>query len=237
MLAIPAIDLRDGHVVQLVGGAYDAERIRLPDPAGVARNWVTLGFSRIHLVDLDAATGAGSNRVLVETLLAERLVATQVGGGVRTEADVTALLAAGADRVVLGTRAIDDSSWLARVSYANPGRVIVAADVRGRQVVTRGWSATTIREVTELVEDWKGLPLAAVLVTAVHLEGRMRGPDLPLMQAVVQASSFPVIASGGISSLSDMRLLDECGVSAAIVGMALYTGAIDAASLSQEFAK
>ncbi|MCX5755466.1 MAG: 1-(5-phosphoribosyl)-5-[(5-phosphoribosylamino)methylideneamino] imidazole-4-carboxamide isomerase [Gemmatimonadetes bacterium] len=237
MLAIPAIVLREGHVVQLVGGLLDAAQVRLDDPQRVARDWTAQGFTRLHVVDLDADTGAGSNREVVNTLLGDLAIPVQAGGGVRTDADVATLFAAGADRVVLGSRAIDDSAWLARVAFANPDRVIVAADVRGRQVVTRGWSATTVREVTELVAEWEGLPLAAVLVTAVQLQGRMRGADLPLMQAVVRTSPFPVIAAGGVSSLSDMYALAECGVSAVVIGTALYTGAIAAAALAEEFAQ
>lgn len=235
MLAIPAIDLREGHVVQLVGGEYDREQVRLNDPMHVARQWATAGFSRLHVVDLDAATGRGSNRDAITQLLWDGAAAYQVGGGVRTEDDVRALLDDGAVCVVLGTRALEDPDWLERVALANPGRCILAADVRERKVTTRGWARTLARDVLSVVDDVATLPLAGLLVTAVHREGRMQGTDLPLMEDVVEASPFPVFASGGIGSLADLRALDDRGVAAAVVGMALYTGAIDPRVLAEEF--
>ncbi|MDQ8153169.1 MAG: 1-(5-phosphoribosyl)-5-[(5-phosphoribosylamino)methylideneamino] imidazole-4-carboxamide isomerase [Gemmatimonadota bacterium] len=235
MLAIPAIDLREGHVVQLVGGAYDREQVRLHDPVRIARQWAMAGFSRLHIVDLDAATGRGSNRDLVTQILWEGAAPCQVGGGVRTEEDVRTLLDDGAACVVLGTRALEDPDWLERVALANPGRCMLAADVRERMVTTRGWAKTLGRDVLSVVEDVAALPLAGLLVTAVHREGRMQGTDLPLMEDVVDASPFPVFASGGIGSLADLRALEDRGVAAAVIGMAIYTGAIDPRVLAEEF--
>lgn len=235
MLAIPAIDLREGHVVQLVGGAYDQEHVRLADPLRVARQWATIGYSRLHIVDLDAATGRGSNRDAITQILWDAAATLQVGGGVRTEDDVRTLLDTGAAFVVLGTRALEDPDWLGRIAEANPGRCILAADVRERKVTTRGWARTLARDVLQVVEDVASLPLAGLLVTAVHCEGLMRGTDLPLMEEVAEASPFPVFASGGIGSLADLRALEDRGVAAAVVGMALYTGAIDPRVLYEEF--
>jgi len=237
MIAIPAIDLREGHVVQLVGGEYDREQVRLRDPGRIARQWELAGFSRLHVVDLDAATDRGSNRDAVTQILWGATVSVQVGGGVRTEDDVRTLLDAGATSVVLGTRALEDPDWLVRVALANPGRCLLAADVRDRKVTTHGWATTLHRDVFDVVADVAVLPLAGLLVTAVHREGRMQGADLPLMEAVVDASPFPVFASGGIGSLADLRALEERGVAAAIIGMALYTGALDPRVLTEEFAQ
>lgn len=237
MLAIPAIDLREGHVVQLVGGEYDREQVRLDHPRRVAQQWAAAGFSRLHVVDLDAATGRGSNRESVVQLLWDQPAALQVGGGVRTDDDVVALLDAGAAAVVLGTRALEDLAWLAEMAEQFPDRCILAADVRERKVTTRGWARTLARDVLQIIDDVSSLPLAGLLVTAVHREGRMQGTDLPLMEDVVAVSPFPVIASGGISSLADLRALDDRGVSAAVVGMALYTGAIDPHVLASEFSQ
>lgn len=236
MLAIPAVDLREGHVVQLVGGAYDREQVRLDDPRFVAHQWAAAGFARLHVVDLDAATGRGSNRDAVTQLLFDGAAALQVGGGVRTDEDVVSLLDAGAEAVVLGTRALEDLDWLADVSERHPGRCILAADVRERKVTTRGWAKTLSRDVLQVIDDVSSLPLAGLLVTAVHKEGKMLGTDLPLMEDVVEASPFPVFASGGIGSLADVRALEDRGVAAVVVGMALYTGAIDARVLAEEFA-
>ena len=235
MLAIPAIDLREGHVVQLVGGEYGREQVRLNDPVRIARQWALTGFSRLHIVDLDAATGRGSNRDTVLQVLWDGVAAVQVGGGVRTEDAVRTLLDAGAACVVLGTRALEDLDWLGRMAIANPGRCMLAADVRERKVTTRGWAKTLARDVLSVVDEVASLPLAGLFVTAVHREGLMQGTDLPLMEDVVDASPFPVFASGGIGSLADLRALEDRGVAAAVVGMALYTGAIDPRVLAEEF--
>ncbi|HXN76022.1 MAG TPA: 1-(5-phosphoribosyl)-5-[(5-phosphoribosylamino)methylideneamino] imidazole-4-carboxamide isomerase [Gemmatimonadaceae bacterium] len=236
MRVIPAIDLRDGACVQLVGGSYADERVRIADPVAVAENWARLGFGRIHLVDLDAATGRGSNRETVRTILCAR-VANQVqcGGGVRNLASITELFAAGASEVVLGTRAIEDRPWLDDVVLRYPNRIIVAADTRGRQLVTRGWAETDPRNVIDFIAELGSLPLAAILVTAVDREGRMEGPDLALMEKIILRSTAPLQASGGVRSVEDLRALAELGVSAAVIGMALYTGKLDAQTIIEEF--
>jgi phosphoribosylformimino-5-aminoimidazole carboxamide ribotide isomerase len=241
MIAIPAVDLRAGRCVQLVGGDYAQERVRLDDPVEVARGWVRAGFARLHVVDLDAATGRGSNRALIGELL--RAVAretggavpVQVGGGVREEEDIAALLDEGAAAVVVGTRAVEDEAWRETMALRYPGQLVLAADVRGRQVVTRGWSSTSTLEVGELVRDCAGLPLAALLVTAVQLEGRMEGTDLPLMEELAEQAAAPLLASGGVASADDLRALAHRGVAGAVLGMALYTGALDARHTAEEF--
>ena len=234
MIAIPAVDLRGGHCVQLVGGDYADERVRLTDPYGVARDWARQGFSRLHIVDLDAATGRGDNRAIVRDILRDSAVPVQVGGGVRDEADIERLLDDGATWIVVGTRAVEDEGWRGEMANRFPGRLIVAADVRDRRVVTRGWAETSRLDVVDFVEELNALPLAGVLVTAVHLEGRMEGTDLPLMEDVADASDWPVLASGGVSSLDDMRALEHRGLAGAVLGMALYTGALDARRLAEE---
>lgn len=235
MIAIPAVDIRDGACVQLVGGSYAAERVRLDDPPAVAREWVRLGFRRLHVVDLDAATGVGANQASVGAILLECAGLVQVGGGVRTTERVRELVEAGASNVVVGTRALEDPDWLANVAESYPGKIIVAADVRGRDVVTRGWTCTLTQNVLDVVTALNMLPLAGLLVTAVHLEGQMRGADLALMQDVIERTDLPVIASGGVATLSDLHALERCGAAAAVIGMALYTGALDARLTAQEF--
>jgi len=235
MLVIPAVDLRAGKCVQLVGGSYENESLRLDNPAEVARGWTQQGFQRLHVVDLDAATGRGSNAELVREILRDVEASFQVGGGVRESDDIERLLGEGADRVVIGTRALTEPWWLEEMTGDFPGQLIVAADVRGRQIVTHGWSRTRGRDVLSYIEELNELPLAGVLVTAVHLEGQMQGADLFLMDDVVERSVHPVIASGGIASALDLRNLAERGVSAAVVGMALYTGALDARATAEEY--
>ena len=237
MIAIPAVDLREGACVQLVGGDYANERVRLADPISVAREWARYGFRRLHVVDLDAATGRGSNRDIVNELLREIPAEIQVGGGVRRMSDVDDLVTIGARAVVVGTRAFEDDDWLARLAHAYPNEILVAADVRDRRVVTHGWTRTLPREIVDVTEELSSLPLAGLLVTAVHREGRMQGADLFLMEDVVEAAAFPVYASGGIASIADLRALADRGVAAAIIGMALYTGAIDPLQAAEEFAE
>ncbi|HEY2850349.1 MAG TPA: 1-(5-phosphoribosyl)-5-[(5-phosphoribosylamino)methylideneamino] imidazole-4-carboxamide isomerase [Gemmatimonadaceae bacterium] len=236
MLAIPAIDLREGCVVQLVGGDFEKEKIRIGDPRDVARRWAGYGFQRMHVVDLDAATRRGNNRAVVRDLLADATTPMQVGGGVRTSEAIETLLSDGANRVVVGTRAIDDPDWLREVADANPGAIVLAADVRDRRVVTHGWTRELPRTILDLIDDLAGLPLGGLLVTAVHREGQMAGTDLPLMEDVAEASDWPVIASGGIASMHDLRALEDRGISAVVLGMALYTGILDARVVAEEFA-
>ena len=237
MIVIPAVDLRGGACVQLVGGSYDHERLRFDNPLEVARGWARLGFQRLHLVDLDAATGRGSNEDLVAELLREREASIQVGGGVRSGDDIERLLSQGADRVVVGTRAIEEPGWIDSMASLFPGELIVAADVRDRRVVTRGGEKTLARNVIDVVEDLNALPLAAVMVTAVHREGQLAGTDLFLMEDVADASAHPVYASGGITTYGDLRALEDRGLAGAIVGMALYTGMLDARLVAEDFAE
>lgn len=235
MIAIPAVDLRGGKCVQLVGGDYNDERIRLDDPPSVARDWVQTGFNRLHIVDLDAATGRGHNTDVIREILRDAGVPVQVGGGVRDDARIERLLEEGADWVVVGTRAVEDEDWRGEMAHRFPGRLIIAADVRERRVVTKGWAETSRLDVIDFVDELNGLPLGGVLVTAVHLEGKMEGTDLPLMEDVAEASAWPVYASGGVTTLDDMRALEHRGLAGAVLGMALYTGVLDARRLAEEF--
>jgi phosphoribosylformimino-5-aminoimidazole carboxamide ribotide isomerase len=236
VIAIPAVDLRDGACVQLIGGSYANESVRLDNPLEVARGWARVGFHRMHVVDLDAATGRGDNAAIVRDILSEVPASIQVGGGIRSGDAIERLLQEGASWVVLGTRALEEPEWLAGTASSFPGQLIVAADVRERQVVTRGWARTLSRTVLDVVEQLNDVPLGGVLVTAVHREGQLAGTDLFLMEDVAELSVHPVIASGGISSINDLRELADRGIAAAVIGMALYTGTLDARSVAEEFA-
>jgi phosphoribosylformimino-5-aminoimidazole carboxamide ribotide isomerase len=235
VIAIPAVDLRDRQCVQLVGGSYDDERIRLPDPVRVAEDWARMGFRALHVVDLDAATGRGSNAEVIRALLSRCKMEVQVGGGIRSEAQVSEWLSAGARSVVVGTRALEDPAWLAQVAARHPSRLVVAADVRDRCVVSHGWQRSHPEDLGAVIERLNGLPLAAVLVTAVHKEGQMAGSDLPLMSELARALKHPLLASGGISTATELRSLAQAGVAGAILGMALYTGALNGPGIAQEF--
>jgi phosphoribosylformimino-5-aminoimidazole carboxamide ribotide isomerase len=235
MIAIPAIDLREGACVQLVGGSYAAERVRLDDPLAVAQQWSTCGFARLHIVDLDAATGRGTNKLVVRNILREQGAEVQVGGGLRTTGDVESMLEDGARYAIVGTRALEDLDWLAEVAIESPGEIILAADVRERRIVTQGWQRTLSLNVLDLMGEIVALPLAGMLVTAVHREGQMLGVDLPLMEDVVESVGFPVLAAGGVGGMNDLWALSDRGVAGVVIGMALYTGALDPNVVAREF--
>lgn len=236
MIAIPAVDLRDGACVQLVGGSFEDERIRLPDPVRAAQLWADAGFSRLHVVDLDAAAGGGdANACAVDAIVRAGTARVTVGGGIRSEARIEELLAAGAASVVVGTRGIEDRGWLRDVAASFPGRIVLAADVRERSVVVRAWTRRTAIDVIDLARDVGALPLAGLLVTAVHREGQLAGPDLSLIADVSASTRQPVIASGGVATMDDLRAVRARGAAACVIGMALYTGTLDARAVATEF--
>lgn len=235
MIAVPAVDLKEGRCVQLVGGRPEEERVSLPDPEEAARRWWDAGFGSLHVVDLDAALGRGENREAIRRIVTGSEAEIQVGGGVRSLEDVDALLDAGARRVVVGTRAVRDPAWLEEVAGARPGRIVVAADVRAGEVVVRGWTEGAGLTVAALLERLEPLPLGGVLCTDVGREGRMEGIDRRPVRAVVEATDHPVWISGGIRSLDELAFLDEAGAAGAVLGMALYTGILDPRTVAEEY--
>ncbi len=235
MIAVPAVDVRGGRCVQLVGGRPEDERVSLPDPAAVARRWWDEGFRTLHVVDLDAALGAGRNREAVRAVLEATSADVQVGGGIRDTETAEELLEEGADRIVVGTRALQDSKWLEGLSRSHPGRVVVAADVRDGRILTKGWTQASDLEVESFLPELGSFPLAGVLCTDVGREGRMTGVDRSAVRRVLDASPFPVWISGGIGSLEDLRTLKELGAHRAVLGMSLYTGALEARTVAREF--
>lgn len=234
MNVVPALDLRDGACVQLRGGDYDREIVRLEDPRGVALTWLARGFRALHVVDLDAATGRGDNRDVVRAICAIEGLAVQVGGGVRDDEVVEELLGAGAAAVVVGTRALEDPTWLATTADANPGRVAVAVDVRGGTVTTRGWQHASGVDALAFVGTLEGLALAQLLVTAVDVEGSESGPDLELVARVRAATTHRLGIAGGVADRSHLTSLSALGVDAVVVGTALYTGALGFEGLNEE---
>jgi phosphoribosylformimino-5-aminoimidazole carboxamide ribotide isomerase len=139
--------------------------------------------------------------------------------------------------VVVGTRALEEPDWLADIADDYPGQIIVAADVRDRRLVTHGWARTLATNVLDFIEDLDGLPLGGLLVTAVHREGQMQGVDLPLMEDVAETAHVPIFAAGGVASVRDLRALADRGIAGVVIGMALYTGALDPRAVAAEFAE
>ena len=236
MIALPAIDLRDGACVQLVGGDYAKERVRVPDAVAQARVFRDAGFKALHVVDLDAATGRGENRNVIEAIARDGGLEIQVGGGVRDVSRAKALFDLGAARVVVGTRAVEDRAFLDDVALRFPGKVVLALDVREREVLVRGWQASSGKDVVTLLGEVARLDLAGVLVTAVHREGLLGGADALLMRTLAATSKHRLIASGGVSTMADLEALSEAGCHAAVIGMALYTNALDANEVARRFA-
>jgi len=233
--AYAAVDLMGGRAVQLVGGRAEDTRISLPDPAAVARDWVARGFGALHVVDLDAALEQGHNRAAIAALLEAVDVPVQVGGGVRDEAAADALFELGAARVVVGTRAVRDRAWLEELVARHPARVVVAADVRGAEVVARGWTEGTGLDAAAFLGSLDDLELAGVLVTDVGREGRMAGADAARFALLAAATRHALLASGGVTDMADLRRLAYAGAAGVVLGMALYTGALDAAAVAREF--
>lgn len=228
MEIIPAIDLRGGRVVRLVQGDPARETRYAEDPVAVAHEWARRGASRLHVVDLDAALGTstGQDAVLKEIFRAVQ-VPVQLGGGLRSLDRVRAVLDLGVAVAILGTAASRDPAFLEAACAAFPGRIALGLDARGGYVAVAGWTETTRVSTLEAAAAARPLPLAAVIYTDVARDGMLAGPDLAGLRAVAEASRQPVIASGGVTSVDDVRALrglEPAGVIAAILGKALYDG-------------
>jgi phosphoribosylformimino-5-aminoimidazole carboxamide ribotide isomerase len=236
VIAIPALELRDGACVQLAANSYDREVIRIPDVVGVELAWRQYGFRHLHVIDLDAMTGRGTNSELIQTILSRTESETQVGGGVKTRDGIEQLLSDGAERVVIGSRGLEDPDWLAEMSALFPGSIIIAADVRDRMVLAQGWARVRPMLVLDLVDELNHLPLAGLIVTVSNYED-MTGSHLALMEDVAEAADFPVLAAGPFAGINDLRAISDRGVAGAIIGMALYSGAMDPRIVAEEFAE
>ena len=229
MELIPAIDLRDGKVVRLEQGDFDRETVYDADPAGVAARLIEEGGGRLHVVDLDAAReGSPRNRPSIEAILkVAGDVPVQVGGGVRSVAAIEELLGLGADRVVVGTAALEDPAMLEEGAELFPRRVILGLDARDGRVATRGWLETSTLTVLEVIRRFESLPLGGVLHTDIHRDGTLAGPNVEATAELARSTTHPVIASGGIGSVADLVALARTRViSASVIGKALYTGRV-----------
>jgi phosphoribosylformimino-5-aminoimidazole carboxamide ribotide isomerase len=224
MLIIPALDLRDSRVVNLHQGDFSRETAYADEPLGMARAYVEAGARRLHVVDLDAARGSGDNRDWLERLLAEVSVEVQVAGGVRDEGAAARWLEAGAALVVLGTTAVRAPEVLADIAAHHPGRVLAALDVRAGRPAVTGWLEEEAVELQDLLERWNRAELAGVVLTSIDQDGTMAGPDLAMLARVRAGTRHPVIYSGGIGTLDDVRSLRAGGAQGAILGRALLDG-------------
>ena len=223
---LPAVDVADGKAVRLTQGEAGSET-DYGDPVEAAQAWITAGAEWIHLVDLDAAFGRGDNRdVIRHVVAASSSVKIELSGGIRDDASLEAALEAGATRVNLGTAALEDPEWTARVIAKHGDKIAVGLDVRGTTLAARGWTKEggDLWEVLARLED-AGCP--RYVVTDVTKDGTLRGPNIDLLKQVMERTSKPVVASGGISSLqdiSDLYALVQLGLEGAILGKSLYAG-------------
>ena len=223
MEIIPAIDLRGGRCVRLRQGNYDDDTVFGDDPAAMAAHWVSQGAERLHLVDLDGArAGRPSNLDCVRAILRRVPVPCQFGGGVRSNETVAELLAAGLDRVIVGTRALAEPEWFATLCRAFPGQVCLGLDARDGKVATEGWTQTSTIAAVDLARQLAELPMAAIIFTDISRDGMMGGVNLAAMRELKESVSTPVIASGGVTTLDDVQALAALGVAGCIVGRALY---------------
>lgn len=221
MIVIPAIDLRDGHAVRLLQGDPDAETTYAADPIEVAIRFQEEGARRLHVVDLDAALGEGDNREQVEAICRAVQVPVQVGGGMRTHDDVAGMLAAGAARVILGTAAAADPSFVRRAVEEHAESIVVAIDVRGGHVMVRGWKeeGPALEDAVPALET-AGAP--RYLITSIARDGTLKGPDMKLYEHVLRLTETPIIASGGVRDADDVWALRDLGCEAVVTGKALY---------------
>jgi phosphoribosylformimino-5-aminoimidazole carboxamide ribotide isomerase len=223
---VPAVDMQDGEVVQLVQGERGTERT-YGDPVEAAERWVEQGAGTLHLVDLDGAfEGERANAPAVEAILGAvgDDVDVQLGGGIRTVEDAIDLLDRGVDRVILGTAAVENPEIVEEVSTEYPGSVTVSLDAKDGEVVVSGWTEGTGLDPAEAAARYEELGAGAILFTDVDVEGQLAGVQTDRVREVVEAVEIPVVASGGVATLADVRALRDAGAAAVVVGTALYEG-------------
>ena len=226
---IPAIDLRDGRCVRLAQGDFDRMTVFGDDPVGVARRWQSAGAQRIHVVDLDGAREGRPRQLEVAGVIAGAVdVPVQLGGGLRTNADVEAALDAGVDRVVLGTAALEDEDFLASSLARFDERIAVGIDARDGRVAVRGWLDVSATDALAFAQAVAGHGTRTIIYTDIARDGMLGGPNTAAVERMVRAvPGVEVIASGGVGALDDLLALRRTGARGAIVGKALYTGAVD----------
>jgi phosphoribosylformimino-5-aminoimidazole carboxamide ribotide isomerase len=223
----PAIDLRAGQCVRLEQGDYERETVFGSDPLAVARGWVERGASCLHLVDLDGARdGRLVNLESIRSMVSGVSVPCQLGGGVRDQASLEVLLEAGLARVVLGTLVVRQPDRFRAMCWQFPRRLVLGIDARDGRAATAGWLKTDDLDPVQLAQSLADLPLAGIVYTDISKDGMLAGPNLEAMAAMKRAVTLPVIASGGVTTLDDVRRLRDAGLDGCIIGRALYEGRI-----------
>ncbi len=231
MIIIPAIDLKEGRCVRLEQGLMEKDTVYSDDPVAQARAWQDQGGELLHIVDLDGAfAGVPKNRAAIEAIVKAIDIPTELGGGIRDMETVEAYLDLGVGRVILGTIAKENPAFVEEACKKFPGKIVVGIDAKDGLVAVRGWADVTEKQATELARELEGFGVEAIIYTDIARDGMMQGPNIEATKALAEAISIPVIASGGVSSLRDIRQLmsiEESGVTGVITGKAIYTGALD----------
>jgi phosphoribosylformimino-5-aminoimidazole carboxamide ribotide isomerase len=230
MILYPAIDLKDGQCVRLLRGEMASATVFGSDPAAQARAFAAAGCAWLHLVDLNGAfAGRPVNGAAVQAILQAVAIPVQLGGGIRDRATLEGWLERGVARVILGTAALRDPELVRAAARAHPGRVAVGIDARGGRVAVEGWAETTATPAVDLARRFEDAGVAAIVYTDIDRDGALEGPNVAATAALANAVRVPVIASGGIASLDDLRALKASGapLDGAISGRALYEGRID----------
>ncbi len=231
MIVIPAIDLKEGKCVRLEQGLMEKDTVYSDDPGAQAKYWQDQGGELLHIVDLDGAfAGVPCNKQAIEQIVAAIDIPTELGGGIRDLETIEAYLGLGIDRVILGTVAKENPALVAEACRRFPGQIVVGIDAKEGLVAVRGWAEVTEKKAIDLAREMEGLGVAAIIYTDIARDGMMQGPNLEATAALAEAISIPVIASGGVSSLDDIRNLlkiEASGVAGVITGKAIYTGSLD----------
>lgn len=228
----PAIDLKDGACVRLLRGEMDAATVFNTDPADQARAFAQTGFTHLHVVDLNGAfAGLPVNRAAVTSILRATSAPVQLGGGIRTRAQIDAWLEAGIARVILGTVALRNPELVKTAARALPGRIVVGIDAKEGMVAVEGWAETSDMRAVELAKAFEGCGVAAIVATDISRDGLKTGVNVAFTADLANAVSIPVIASGGVRNVDDIRALRASGapIAGTILGRALYDGDINAA--------
>lgn len=231
MIILPAIDLKEGCCVRLEQGLMDKDTVYHDDPAAQARIWQEQGGEYLHLVDLNGAfAGVPKNKAAIEAIVAAIDIPCEIGGGIRDMQTIEAYLELGVDRVILGTIAKENPRLVEEACRRFPGRIVVGIDAKDGLVAVRGWADLTEKKAVDLAREMEDFGVAAIIYTDIARDGMMQGPNIEATRALAEAITIPVIASGGVSSLEDIRRLlqiESFGVTGIITGKAIYSGAID----------
>jgi phosphoribosylformimino-5-aminoimidazole carboxamide ribotide isomerase len=229
MLIIPAIDIKDGRCVRLFQGEMDKETVYFKEPIGAARHWVKEGASFIHIVDLNGAVeGRPVHMKEIEAICRETSLVVELGGGLRSVEAVQAALDLGVARVVIGTAAYDNAELLRALCERFPGKIVVGIDARSGKVAVKGWKETTSMDAVELAQRCEADGASRIIYTDISRDGTREGVNLDATLKIAQSVNIPIIASGGVATLDDLRRLKEIerdGVEGILIGRALYTGA------------